>query len=50
MLHVAAIGARRAHAFGPGRPHRDLYLSPDHAIHVDGMTREEAMKLMLMKV
>ena len=26
-----------AHAFGPGRPHRDLYLSPDHAIHVDGM-------------
>ena len=27
----------RAHAFGPGRPHRDLYLSPDHAIHVDGM-------------
>ncbi len=27
----------RAHAFGPGRPHRDLYLSPDHAVHVDGM-------------
>ncbi len=26
----------RAHAFGPGRPHRDLYLSPDHAVHVDG--------------
>jgi hypothetical protein len=27
----------RAHAFGPGRPHRDLRLSPDHAVHVDGM-------------
>ena len=27
----------RAHAFGPGRAHRDLYLSPDHAVHVDGM-------------
>ena len=27
----------RAHAFGPGRTHRDLYLSPDHAVHVDGM-------------
>ena len=27
----------RAHAFGPGRPHRDLFLSPDHAVHVDGM-------------
>jgi hypothetical protein len=27
----------RAHAFGPGRPHRDLWLSPDHAVHVDGM-------------
>ena len=27
----------RAHAFGPGRPGRDLYLSPDHAVHVDGM-------------
>ncbi|MDP3316805.1 MAG: Hint domain-containing protein, partial [Devosia sp.] len=27
----------RAHAFGPGRPARDLYLSPDHAVHVDGM-------------
>jgi Hint domain len=24
-----------AGAFGPGRPHRDLYLSPDHAIHVE---------------
>jgi hypothetical protein len=23
-----------AHAFGPGRPYRDLYLSPDHAVHV----------------
>jgi hypothetical protein len=27
----------RAHAFGPGRPARDLYLSPDDAVHVDGM-------------
>ncbi len=26
-----------AGAFGPGRPHRDLYLSPDHAVFVDGM-------------
>lgn len=26
----------RAHAFGPGRPHRDLLLSPDHAVHVGG--------------
>jgi autotransporter passenger strand-loop-strand repeat protein len=25
----------RAHAFGLGRPRRDLLLSPDHAIHVD---------------
>jgi hypothetical protein len=24
----------RKHAFGAGRPHRDLWLSPDHAIHV----------------
>jgi hypothetical protein len=23
-----------SHAFGPNRPCRDLYLSPDHAIHV----------------
>jgi len=27
----------RAHAFGPGRPHRDLFLSPDHAVHVEGV-------------
>ena len=27
----------RAHAFAPGRPHRDLYVSPDHGVHVDGM-------------
>ena len=27
----------RAHAFGPGRPHRDLLLSPDHAVHVEGV-------------
>jgi len=26
----------RAGAFGPGRPHRDLMLSPDHSVHVDG--------------
>ena len=24
-----------AHAFGPRMPHRDLYLSPDHAVYVD---------------
>lgn len=26
----------RAHAFGPDRPHRDLLLSPDHAVFADG--------------
>jgi hypothetical protein len=26
-----------AHAFGPGRPHTDLLLSPDHAVFVDGV-------------
>jgi len=26
----------QAHAFGPGRPHRDLWLSPDHAVLVRG--------------
>jgi hypothetical protein len=26
----------RAHAFASGRPHRDLLLSPDHAVFVDG--------------
>jgi hypothetical protein len=26
----------RAGAFGDGMPHRDLYLSPDHAVHVNG--------------
>lgn len=25
-----------AHAFGPGQPHRDLVLAPDHALCVDG--------------
>jgi Hint domain len=25
-----------AHAFGPGRPCRDLRVSPDHAVHADG--------------
>ena len=24
-------------AFGPGMPHRALFLSPDHAVHVDGV-------------
>jgi hypothetical protein len=27
----------RAHGFAAGRPHRDLWLSPDHAVFVDGM-------------
>ena len=27
----------RRDAFGPGQPRRDLWVSPDHAIHVDGM-------------
>ncbi len=27
----------RAAAFGPGRPHRDLLLSPDHAVFLSGM-------------
>ncbi|MBN9562150.1 MAG: Hint domain-containing protein [Alphaproteobacteria bacterium] len=27
----------RRDAFGPGRPHRDLLVSPDHAIYVDGV-------------
>jgi hypothetical protein len=27
----------RKDAFGPGAPSRDLVLSPDHAVHVDGM-------------
>jgi hypothetical protein len=26
-----------AHAFGPGRPRRDLLLSPDHAVFVEGV-------------
>jgi biotin carboxylase len=26
-----------AHAFGPGAPHRDLLLSPDHAILAEGV-------------
>lgn len=26
----------RAGAFGDGMPHRDLFLSPDHAVHVNG--------------
>ena len=25
-----------AHAFGTGAPHRDLFLSPDHAVYLDG--------------
>jgi hypothetical protein len=27
----------RAGAFGEGRPHRDLWLSPDHAVFIDGV-------------
>ena len=27
----------RADAFGPGRPHRDLWLSPDHAVAFEGV-------------
>lgn len=27
----------RAHAFGPGRPNRDLHLSPDHAVFAEGV-------------
>ena len=27
----------RAHAYGTGRPRRDLYLSPDHAVFLDGV-------------
>ncbi|MBV9782635.1 MAG: Hint domain-containing protein [Acidisphaera sp.] len=27
----------RAHAFGEGRPHRDLLLSPDHAVAAEGV-------------
>ena len=26
-----------AHSFGPGRPHRPIVLSPDHAVFVDGV-------------
>ncbi len=26
----------RAHSFGPGRPHHDLWLSPDHSVFVNG--------------
>jgi collagen type I/II/III/V/XI/XXIV/XXVII alpha len=29
--------AIRAHAFGPGRPARDLFLSPDHAVFAEGV-------------
>jgi hypothetical protein len=27
----------KAHAFGLGRPHRDLVVSPDHAVFIDGV-------------
>lgn len=27
----------RPHAFGPGQPQRDLYISPDHAVYVEGV-------------
>jgi len=38
-LHPRAIWPVRikAHAFGPDCPERDLFLSPDHAIHHDGV-------------
>jgi hypothetical protein len=26
----------RAHSFGPGRPHRELWLSPDHSVFING--------------
>ena len=26
-----------ADAFGPGQPHQPVFLSPDHAVHVDGV-------------
>lgn len=35
--HDVAPVRVRADAFGPGRPHRDLLLSPDHAVFVDGV-------------
>ncbi len=34
-LDVAPVRVR-AHAFAPGQPHRDLVLSPDHAVFVEG--------------
>ena len=34
--HCAAPIRVAAHAFGPGMPHRDLRLSPDHAVSLDG--------------
>ncbi len=44
-LPITWVGSQRAHiapvriaagAFGAGRPHRSLHLSPDHAVYVDG--------------
>jgi uncharacterized repeat protein (TIGR03803 family) len=36
--HAAVQPVRvAAHAFGPGRPHHDLWVSPDHAVFVEGV-------------
>ena len=41
LRHAAPASVRpvriRAGTFGPGRPSRDLWLSPDHAVFVDGV-------------
>ena len=47
LLPIAWLGHRRmreawpvriaAHAFGPDHPYRDLWLSPDHAVFLDGV-------------
>ena len=47
LLPITWIGHRKlsiaspvrvcADAFAPGRPHRDLWLSPDHAVYIDGV-------------
>lgn len=39
MMHPADAWPLRlrADAFGPGQPHTDLFLSPDHAVYADGV-------------